>query len=138
MILAEEGRVPCLTSSLIFNVYLWYNGFETLSSFPSRVYLAMSAEDLFQWPPDSLCFASCVFGGGRFSSGSQNKCFDACSVTDNMVNFLNLTATGTSFFQAYCVNPPPDDSCPMGYCPNSDIAGMQTHQQTETGGLHTH
>ena len=99
----------------------------------------MSADDLSQWPPDSDCLSlECLFGDGIISSGSQSNCFDTCTITEDMVKFLNLTAKGTSYFQAYCLNPPSDDSCPMGYCPNSDIAGMQTHQQTETGGLHTH
>ncbi|KAK7683467.1 hypothetical protein QCA50_013301 [Cerrena zonata] len=53
---------------------------------------------------------------------SQNC--DDVPVTQSMVNFLNLTTAGLSIFkQAYCVNPPEDDSCPFGYCPNADVAG---------------
>ena len=45
-------------------------------------------------------------------------------VTPSMVDFLNLTTAGLSTFkQAYCINPPEDDDCPFGYCPNSDVAG---------------
>ena len=41
-----------------------------------------------------------------------------------MVNFLNLTGPELGpYFQAYCLNPPGDDNCPFGFCPNGDIAG---------------
>ncbi|KAL4250485.1 hypothetical protein ABKN59_006963 [Abortiporus biennis] len=70
------------------------------------------------YPPDTYCSSSLQFGGGDTD-------FNACglSVTNAMVNFLNLTSDMDTYFQAYCLNPPPDDSCPFGYCPNGDIAG---------------
>ena len=43
------------------------------------------------------------------------------TVSGPMLQFLNLTAN--SYVQAYCLDPP-DDSCPFGYCPNPDIAGL--------------
>jgi hypothetical protein len=29
----------------------------------------------------------------------------------------------TSFVAIYCLNPPKDDDCPVGICPNPDVAG---------------
>ena len=47
-----------------------------------------------------------------------------CSVTNNMVNFLNLTGPKYEpYLAAYCLSPPGDDDCPFGFCSNSDIAG---------------
>ena len=46
-----------------------------------------------------------------------------CTMTDSMVNFLNLTENITRYVSAYCSNPPEDDGCPYGPCPNPDIAG---------------
>ena len=42
-----------------------------------------------------------------------------------MVDFLNMTTTAdpSIFWQAYCLNPPDEDNCPFGYCPNLDVAG---------------
>jgi len=46
-----------------------------------------------------------------------------CPVTNDMVSFLNLTESLANYIQAYCLNPPDDDGCPYGWCPNADIAG---------------
>ena len=47
-----------------------------------------------------------------------------CSVTSNMVDFLNLTGADYKLYlAAYCMNPPADDDCPFGFCSNMDIAG---------------
>ena len=40
-----------------------------------------------------------------------------------MVAALGLTSDFVTFFAAYCTNPPPDDGCPYGFCPNTEIAG---------------
>ena len=40
------------------------------------------------------------------------------------MNFLDLTGTDYKpYLAAYCVQPPADDDCPFGFCPNPDIAG---------------
>ncbi|KZT18403.1 hypothetical protein NEOLEDRAFT_1143422 [Neolentinus lepideus HHB14362 ss-1] len=38
---------------------------------------------------------------------------------------IALQAERTNFWAAYCNNPP-DDNCPYGYCPNTDVAGPLT------------
>ena len=66
------------------------------------------------YPPDSYCFWDAQF-----------EYRPDCSVTVNMVNFLNLTGTDYKrYLAAYCLNPPTDDGCPFGFCPNPDIAGL--------------
>ena len=40
-----------------------------------------------------------------------------------MINFLNLTEDPKQYVTVYCLNPPEDDICPFGFCPNPDIAG---------------
>jgi len=44
-----------------------------------------------------------------------------------MIDFLNISDPDPSinpmrYWNHYCVDPP-SDSCPWGYCPNSDVAG---------------
>lgn len=70
------------------------------------------------YPPDIDCFAGAVFYVPEVFAANN------CSVTDNMVNFLNLTGPDVkSYLTVYCLNPPADDVCPFGFCPNPDIAG---------------
>lgn len=45
------------------------------------------------------------------------------NISTDLVNYLNLTQLGfEGYFQAYCANPPSNDTCPFGYCPNPDAA----------------
>ena len=73
------------------------------------------------YPPDIYCFTE----GYPYwfpSLFEENN----CSVTENMVNFLNLSGTVIDvkpYLTVYCLNPPADDDCPFGFCPNPDIAG---------------
>ena len=70
------------------------------------------------YPPDISCFAGAQFWAPWIFEEYN------CSVTDNMVNFLNLTGPDVkSYLTVYCLNPPADDVCPFGFCPNPDIAG---------------
>ena len=87
--------------------------------------LAMASNST-TYPPDINCNGdgSLDYAGGFEDSG--------CPVTSNMVNFLNLTgANYKPYLAAYCVNPPADDDCPFGYCPNSDIAGSLVRVASE-------
>ncbi|CAL1708936.1 unnamed protein product [Somion occarium] len=78
------------------------------------------ANNITIWPPDTFCFlARQAFQADEFYCSSP----DNFTVTQNMLNFLNLTSDAGLYRQAYCVNPASDDSCPFGYCPNGDIAG---------------
>lgn len=80
------------------------------------------------YPPDIDCFAAGFWSPEIFE-------INGCSVTDNMVNFLNLTvpiADVKSFLTVYCLNPPTDDSCPFGFCPNPDIAGPLVRFSSES------
>ncbi|KIJ23310.1 hypothetical protein M422DRAFT_56880 [Sphaerobolus stellatus SS14] len=65
-------------------------------------------------PSSAQCFA-----WERFDPTGRN-----CSVTQDMITFLNLTHSFNDYFGAYCLNPPASDGCPYGYCPNSDIAAV--------------
>lgn len=72
---------------------------------------------LVTYPPDIDCFAAGYWDPEIFK-------YYNCSVTDNMINFLNLTGLDVkSYLTVYCLNPPADDACPFGFCPNPDIAG---------------
>ena len=69
------------------------------------------------YPPDAYC---------SLSDWQHPEPFQQlnCSVTDGMVGFLNLTGPDINrYIAAYCLNPPGDDSCLYGFCPNPDIAG---------------
>ena len=69
------------------------------------------------YPPDISCFAQGFWDPDEFKANH-------CSVTNNMVNFLNLTGSDAKqYVTVYCLNPPADDICPFGFCPNPDIAG---------------
>jgi hypothetical protein len=69
------------------------------------------------YPPDIDCFAQGYWDPDIFKANH-------CSVTTNMLNFLNLTGGDVKpYLQVYCLNPPEDDICPFGFCPNPDIAG---------------
>ncbi|KAF9781550.1 hypothetical protein BJ322DRAFT_230258 [Thelephora terrestris] len=71
------------------------------------------------YPPDIDCFAD-----GPFWDPS-NFTMNNCSITNNMVNFLNLTGQNYKpYLAAYCLSPQPNDDCPFGFCPNPDIAGL--------------
>lgn len=70
------------------------------------------------YPPDIGCFSAEQFWLPAIFEANN------CSVTDNMVGFLNLTGPDVkSYLSVYCLNPPSDDVCPFGFCPNPDIAG---------------
>ena len=69
------------------------------------------------YPPDINCFVQRYWDPDIFKENN-------CSVTDNMQGFLNLTGPNVKpFLTVYCLNAPPDDVCPFGFCPNPDIAG---------------
>ena len=69
------------------------------------------------FPPDIECFAQGYWLPEIFEINN-------CSVTDNMLGFLNLTGPSVkSYLSVYCLNAPADDICPFGFCPNPDIAG---------------
>lgn len=69
------------------------------------------------YPPDISCFSSEWWSLETFKALN-------CSVTSNMVGFLNLTGSDVKpYLSVYCLNPPEDDVCPFGFCPNPDIAG---------------
>ena len=81
--------------------------------------MASGDEPLFPiyYPPDVSCDLS------EWQDPELVKLFN-CTVTDSMVSFLNLTGSNIGrYFAAYCSNPPEDDGCPYGPCPNPDIAG---------------
>lgn len=75
--------------------------------------------DLVQtYPPNISCFPI----GREWSPDIYTQ--NDCSITPNMVAFLNLTVKSYKpYLAAYCLNPPADDDCPFGFCPNPDIAG---------------
>ena len=69
------------------------------------------------YPPDT----NCTLFDWRYPELTNTR---DCSVTDGMVGFLNLTGLDINrYLAAYCLNPPGDDSCLYGFCPNLDIAG---------------
>ena len=73
------------------------------------------------FPPDVQCFAVTNYNEGfDLSSFVRNN----CTVSQNMVNYLNLTQEIGKYVAAYCTNPPGNDDCPFDFCPNPDIAGM--------------
>ena len=73
------------------------------------------------WPPDVQCFAiTDAEDGFHYDLFKQNN----CTVSQNMVNYLNLTLEIGQYIAAYCTNPPRDDDCPFDFCPNPDIAGV--------------
>jgi len=71
------------------------------------------------FPPGVECFHPDGSGGWNNSAYVEGN----CTVTEDMLDFLNLTAI-TSYMAVYCLNPASDDSCPFGFCPNPDIAGV--------------
>lgn len=72
------------------------------------------------FPPGVECFHPDGIGAWN-SEGYQTG---NCEVTNDMLAFLNLTSSISSYIMAYCLNPAQDDSCPFGFCPNPDIAGV--------------
>ena len=75
--------------------------------------------NLTLYPPDTLCFtARQIFLEQEMGCTESNF-----TVTQSMLAFLNLTSDEKVYRQAYCINPPSDDTCAFGYCPNGDIAG---------------
>lgn len=69
---------------------------------------------------------------GCFLSRPSDVGYDGCSVTVDMVKFLNLTGPNFKpYMDAYCLHPPADDDCPFGYCPNPDIAGLLVRLASE-------
>ena len=70
------------------------------------------------YPPDIGCFSGAPYWAPWIFQELN------CSVTNNMVNYLNLTGPDVkSYLTVYCLNAPSDDVCPFGFCPNPDIAG---------------
>jgi len=70
------------------------------------------------FPPDISCFNAEKFWFPDIFKENN------CSVTENMVGFLNLTGADVKpYLLVYCLNAPSDDICPFGFCPNPDIAG---------------
>ena len=65
-------------------------------------------------PPGAQCFVNSLQAANPGTS---------CPVTNDMVQYLNLTDRFDDYFLAYCLNPPRDDGCPYGYCPNFEVAG---------------
>ena len=74
------------------------------------------------WPPDVQCFAVTNYDTG-FDPASFKS--NNCTVSQNMVNYLNLTREIEKYVSAYCANPPRDDDCPFDFCPNPEIAGVK-------------
>ena len=73
------------------------------------------------FPPDVECFAVTNYDAGFDPSAFVTN---NCTVSQNMVNYLNLTQEIGKYVAAYCTSPPKDDNCPFDFCPNPDIAGM--------------
>ena len=93
----------------------------SFSSLPYDLSSAMASGDEvpppMHYPPDINCTLS------EWQDPELVKSLD-CSVTDSVVSFLNLTGSNIDrYLAAYCSNPPEDDGCPYGPCPNPDIAG---------------
>jgi hypothetical protein len=65
-------------------------------------------------PSGAACFTGSLQAGDLPTS---------CPVTNDMLQFLNLTLSFDDYFHAYCLNPPQADGCPYGYCPNAEVAG---------------
>lgn len=86
---------------------------------------------LITYPPDIACF---YYAWGGYFSPAVFKSLN-CSVTDNMINFLNLTgadsSTAKEFVNIFCLNPPDGDLCSFGFCPNPDIAGPLVRYSSE-------
>jgi len=79
--------------------------------------MSSSGEAPLTYPPDIACFEQGFWDPDTFKKNN-------CSVTDNMVGFLNLTGPEVkTYLSVYCLNPPSDDICPFRVCPNPDIAG---------------
>ena len=72
------------------------------------------------FPPGVECFRPDGSGGWNEASYLTR----GCNVTDDMLDFLNLTSSISGYMAAYCLNPPLDDGCPYGFCPRPNIAGM--------------
>ena len=80
-----------------------------------------SNDTIITYPPDVGCFQVT-----NYNEGFDPASFQAnnCTVSQNMVNYLNLTLEIEKYVSAYCTRPPGDDGCPFDFCPNPDIAGM--------------
>ena len=72
------------------------------------------------FPPGVECFHPDGSGGWDKSAYVGG----GCTVTPDMLAFLNLTQEISAYMAAYCLNPASDDSCPFGFCPQPDIAGV--------------
>lgn len=72
------------------------------------------------WPPDVQCFAAV---DGSYGYHPDLFKLNNCTVSDPMVNYLNLTEIA-KYVKAYCASPPRNDDCPFDFCPNPEIAGM--------------
>jgi hypothetical protein len=71
------------------------------------------------YPPDSRCWLNdTLHFDASFTKATRDCSPLQPNPTGGMVDFLNLTSDYSTFIQAYCLNPSPDDSCAYGYCPN--------------------
>lgn len=80
-----------------------------------------SNDTIITYPPDVECFRWTSNLNGSDPASFQES---GCTVSQNMVDYLNLTMEIEKYVAAYCANPPKDDDCPFDFCPNPDIAGM--------------
>jgi hypothetical protein len=112
---------PRLSFHLLLDSLFTYSS--TLSSPTPRLSLHLPLDMAYNqltYPPDIDCFTN-----GDYSGLLSNFTMNNCSITNNMVKFLNLTGQNYKpYLNAYCTSPPSNDNCPFGFCPNSDIAGL--------------
>ena len=80
-----------------------------------------NSTDVPIFPPDVQCFALTNYDEG-FDPSSFVR--NNCTVSQNLVNYLNLTQEIRKYIAAYCTSPHKNDDCPFDLCPNPDIAGM--------------
>jgi hypothetical protein len=92
--------------------------------------MASNDELPLTYPPDIDCL------GGLFLDPTYYEALN-CSITDDTVNFLNLTGSQYKNMRqpttVHCLNPPSEDICPFGFCPNPDIAGPLVRFSSESG-----
>jgi len=94
----------CLSVSLL--------NFVTMDLEPRRI--GDSPSTLYCWAEDPR-------------EASMHEDVFSISVNRNMLNYFSQPGgriDPTSFVAIYCLNPVGDDNCPVGICPNPDIAGV--------------
>lgn len=81
--------------------------------------MASDDQQLYPYYPPGI---NCWTDGGMWDPDIFES--NNCSITNNMVSFLNLTGRDyRRYLAAYCLEPQKNDDCPFGFCPNPDIAG---------------